>query len=83
MSSQLIPLPLAASLKGSSDCVPLSPEKPCFIPSENDVMTLVQRGDEEAFGQVFDRYYIAVRSIARKLLRDPEDVADVVQGIFL
>jgi len=32
---------------------------------------------------LFDRYYLIVRSIARKLLRNPEDVADVVQESFL
>ncbi len=46
-------------------------------------MERLKEGDHEAFGQVFDHYYIAVRSIARKMLRDPEDVADVVQESFL
>ena len=46
-------------------------------------MERLKEGDHEAFGQVFDRYYIAARSIARKMLRDPEDVADVVQESFL
>jgi RNA polymerase sigma-70 factor (ECF subfamily) len=43
----------------------------------------MKAGRNEAMTHLFDRYYVIVRSIARKLLRNPEDVADVVQEAFL
>jgi len=44
---------------------------------------MVQRGNEEAFGQLFDRYYVVIRSVARKILRNPEDIDDVIQETFM
>ena len=79
----------ARSLPLLTDDVPLDsaidsvPEKLTLVPSDNELMVLIQKGNQEAFGQVFDRYYPAVRGIARKMLRNPEDVADVVQESFL
>ena len=76
----------------TSGSLPLSlAERKCISPSlaevsklkDEQLMERLKEGDHEAFGQVFDRYYIAARSIARKMLRDPEDVADVVQESFL
>jgi RNA polymerase sigma-70 factor, ECF subfamily len=43
----------------------------------------LKAGRNEAMTYLFDRYYVIVRSIARKVLRNPEDVADVVQEAFL
>ena len=58
-------------------------EKSTLDPPDNELMVLVRKGNHEAFGQVFDRYYPAVQGIARKILRNPEDVADVIQESFL
>jgi RNA polymerase sigma-70 factor (ECF subfamily) len=60
-----------------------SNEKPILIPSDDELMTLVRNRDQDAFGQLFDRYYITVRSVARKVLRNREDVADIVQEAFM
>ena len=46
-------------------------------------MTMVRNGDQDAFSQLFDRYFNTVRGVARGVLRDPEDVADVIQETFL
>jgi RNA polymerase sigma-70 factor (ECF subfamily) len=83
MSSHSISLALRHALKGRQEVCESSTEKPALGPPDEELMERVQKGDHEAFGQVFDRYYIAARSIARKMLRDPEDVADVVQESFL
>lgn len=83
MISDSLPFGLRASLKNSSLEVEPVPQKTTPGPSDNDLIVLVQKGSEEAFGQLFDRYYVAVRSVARKILRNPEDVADIVQETFI
>jgi len=51
--------------------------------SDEQLIQCLEAGRDEAMTHLFDRYYSIVRSIARKLLRNPEDVADVVQEAFL
>src|SRR5713101_5964483 len=74
---------LQASLKNSSLVAESARQETTAGPSDNDLIVLVQKGSEVAFGQLFDRYYVAVRSVARKILRNPEDVADVIQEAFM
>jgi RNA polymerase sigma-70 factor (ECF subfamily) len=74
---------LRHAFKGPQEVCESSPKKPAPFPPDQELIERVQKGDHDAFGQIFDRYYIAARSIARKMLRDPEDVADVVQESFL
>src|SRR5260370_31447569 len=85
VSSHSISLMLRHVLKSTPEAsvCEASPEKVALVPLDEELMELVRKGNHEAFGQIFDRYYIAVRSIARKMLRDPEDVADAVQESFL
>ncbi len=83
MSSDALPIGLPASLKNSSLVAESGPQKTTAGPSDNDLIVLVQEGSEDAFGQLFDRYYVAVRSVARKILRNQEDVADVIQEAFM
>jgi len=52
-------------------------------PSDGELMAAIQRGDQQAFEQLFDRYHGLVRGLARRVLKSPEDVADVVQDAFL
>jgi len=74
---------LQASLKNSSLVAESARQETTAGPSDNDLIVLVQEGSEDAFGQLFDRYYVAVRSVARKILRNQEDVADVIQEAFM
>src|SRR5260370_37880656 len=83
MSSDWLPFSLPASLKNSPLIAGAAPQKTTAGPSDNDLIVLVRTGSEEDFGQLFDRYYVAVRSVARKILRNSEDVADVVQEACL
>jgi RNA polymerase sigma-70 factor, ECF subfamily len=89
MSSDSFPISLGASLEKSSPVTESSAGKKTSDPSDNELMALVKKHSEEpeksadAFGQLFDRYYVAVRSVARKILRNPEDVADVIQEAFM
>src|SRR5258708_2317932 len=77
MTSGSLPLSIAGCECISQSLAELSKLK------DAQLMERLKEGDQEAFGQVLDRYYIAARSIAPKMLRDPEDVADVVQESFL
>lgn len=52
-------------------------------PPDLELMLFTQQGNHEAFEQLFDRYHGIVRGIARRVLKSPEDVADVVQEAFL
>jgi len=89
MSSDAFPIPLENSLKNSSFVAESVPQKTTACPCDNDLMDAIQNKakdsekSEIAFGQLFDRYYVAVRSVARKILRNPEDVADVIQEAFM
>jgi len=89
MSSDALPFPLENSLKNSSLAAESLPQKTTPFPSDNDLIDAIQNKakdsekSEIAFGQLFDRYYVAVRSVARKILRNPEDVADVIQEAFM
>src|SRR6267378_3844505 len=89
MSSDSLPFTLPASLKNSSLVAESVPQKTASFPFDNDLIDLVQNKEKDpekaeiAFGQLFDRYYVAVRSVARKILRNPEDVADVIQEAFM
>jgi RNA polymerase sigma-70 factor, ECF subfamily len=81
MSSHSVSLPQRHVLQ--REVCESPPEKAARVPPDEELMERVQEGDHEAFGQIFDRHYPAVRSIARKMLRNSEDVADVIQESFL
>lgn len=55
-------------------------------PSDQDdstLLALVQRGDEQAMGSLFDRYSKVVYSVALRVLRDPAAAEDVLQEVFM
>jgi RNA polymerase sigma-70 factor, ECF subfamily len=52
-------------------------------PTDNDLIKSIQRGDHKAFEQLFDRYGAVVRAVVRRIVRNSEDVEDVVQEAFL
>ena len=43
----------------------------------------VQKGDNEAFGLLVERYEEKLMRYARKFLRDPDDAKDIVQEVFI
>jgi RNA polymerase sigma-70 factor, ECF subfamily len=83
MSSHSFSVSLRHLLRNSGGVADPGAEKDTPIASDDELMVLIKHGDHEAFEQLFARYYIAVRSVARKILRNREDVADVVQETFL
>jgi len=77
VTSQSLPLATRANLGTSFSNEDLSRL------TDEQLIQCLKAGRNEAMTHLFDRYYVIVRSIARKLLRNPEDVADVVQEAFL
>ena len=77
MTTQSVSLATRANLKLSASDQDLSRL------TDEQLIQCLKAGRNEAMTHLFDRYYVIVRSIARKLLRNPEDVADVVQESFL
>lgn len=47
------------------------------------LLAQVQRGDESAMGQIYDRYSRLVYSVALRVLRDSAAAEDVLQEIFM
>lgn len=56
-----------------------------ILPSSDDNFLLrgIQRGDEAAMAQLFDRYSRLVYSVALRVLRDPSAAEDVLHEVFL
>jgi RNA polymerase sigma-70 factor, ECF subfamily len=52
------------------------------LPDEQ-VMTCLQAGQNDALAVLFDRYQKLVLSIAQKIVRDPGEAEDVTQTVFL
>ena len=77
MTSQSLPLAARANLRT------LVSEADLSRMTDEELIQCLRAGTSEAMTQLFNRYYVIVRSIARKLLRNQEDVADVVQEAFL
>ena len=77
MTSQSMPLATRANLRT------LVSEADLSRMTDEELIFCLKAGRSEAMTHLFDRYFVIVRSIARKLLRNPEDVADAVQEAFL
>src|SRR5207245_11059516 len=77
VTRQSLPLSSSAALSASATDIQLSQ-----LADQELILSLIS-GNAEAMAHVFDRYYAIVRSIARKTLRNSEDVADAVQESFL
>ena len=51
--------------------------------SDEEVATLVQRGDKEQFGILVERYEAKLLRYGRKFLSRTEDIEDIVQEVFI
>lgn len=63
-----------------SDTIPQLPEQ--RIPTDEELMTLVQSNDSSALELLFDRYGRLVLRVARGIVRDFGEAEDVVQEAF-
>ncbi len=49
----------------------------------SELLTLVARGDESAFGTLYDELGSAVYGLARRVIRDPARAEEIAQEVFL
>ncbi len=77
VTSQSLPLTTPANLRILASDADLSRL------TDEELILCLRAGRSEAMTHLFDRYYITVRSVARRVLRNSEDIADVVQESFL
>jgi RNA polymerase sigma-70 factor (ECF subfamily) len=64
--------------------VPIRPGKgPPGQQTTDDLLVRVGRGDEEAFGRLYDELSPAVYGLARRVVRDPARAEEVAQEVFL
>ncbi len=47
------------------------------------LVTALRAGDEAAFGRLFDAWYDRVFDLSRRIVRDPDTAAEIVQDTFL
>lgn len=51
--------------------------------SEEQLLALCRRRDQEAFGRLVDAYYARVFGFVRRLVRNDDDALDVTQDVFV
>jgi RNA polymerase sigma-70 factor (ECF subfamily) len=76
-------LPLASARKSDETPVPHEARKSARALDDETAMRLVQAGDKEALGSLFDRYSGLVLNVATRILHNPTEAQDVVQEVFL
>lgn len=50
--------------------------------TDDELVTLFNRGNETAFSEIYERYWSVLFLHARNLLRENEEAADIVQELF-
>lgn len=53
-----------------------------IFPTDEELLAAMQARDREALGQLYARYSPALRALAMRLVRDPEDAEDLLQDVF-
>ena len=53
------------------------------ISSDGELVARSLRGESEAFGELYDRYFSAVYDFLHRTMRNPDEAADVTQETFL
>jgi RNA polymerase sigma-70 factor, ECF subfamily len=51
--------------------------------NDEQIATMVQNGDKEAYGVLIDRYDAKLKRYATRFLREKEDITDIVQDVFI
>lgn len=54
-----------------------------MVPSDNEILARVQRGERDLYVHLFDRYYARVEGYARKRLCNAEAARDIASETFL
>ncbi|MCX6789340.1 MAG: RNA polymerase sigma factor [Candidatus Gribaldobacteria bacterium] len=51
--------------------------------TDEQITQLVQKGDNQAFGFLVEKYEASIKRYARKFTQDPETINDITQTVFL
>lgn len=51
--------------------------------TDNELTTLIHNGDEPAFAELYNRYWLELYDTAYRRLRNKEQVEDIIQDIFV
>jgi len=51
--------------------------------SDSDLVARCLAGDRNSFNVLIDRYHAVLLNMVRRMVRNPEDAKDIVQGVFL
>lgn len=57
-------------------------ESPYNLLTDNELLALLNKGDERAFSVIYERYWPLLLRHAKRMLSDDEDVRDVLQEVF-
>jgi RNA polymerase sigma-70 factor (ECF subfamily) len=57
--------------------------EPTAVPDDTELLTRVARGDDAAFGALYDSLGSSVYGLARRIIRDPARAEEVAQEVFL
>ncbi|WP_028296506.1 RNA polymerase sigma factor [Olivibacter sitiensis] len=50
--------------------------------SDSELLVLLKTGDQEAFAEIYDRYWSAIYAQVYKMVRNREETMDILQDIF-
>lgn len=53
------------------------------IPNDKQLLSAIQKGNQQAFRQVFDIYWKKLYSIIQSIIRDEETTKDILQNTFI
>jgi RNA polymerase sigma-70 factor (ECF subfamily) len=74
----------SAALPSEKGGKPPEPEAAALVRSNDEaLMELVQAGDRDALGALFDRYSRLVFGVAARILRDASEAQELVQDVFI
>ena len=54
----------------------------CMSEASTDLIRRMAAGDQQAFSQFYDRHAALAHRLITRILRDPDDAADVLQEVF-
>ena len=55
----------------------------CALLSDAELITALKEGEEQAFGEIYERYWKELYRKANNILQDPDASVDVLQDLFL
>jgi len=58
------------------------PGRDCRAQSDQDLAALAGRGDQEAFGALYERHFDAPYDFAHRIVRTTDGAADILQHTF-